>query len=153
MRMGKYRVIHKVNSESYWSEGSWTPLHHHPIYNPRLIRAQNFWWRHLGTLHRKSHLCIPRKEIARLQSQFLHSCVCEQFIIPRIDPHIFLLQKRQIDGWNIQIAHRQTDREWGRTIPFLGIFVLNFRYCVLSVYSMYSRPRLFFVFSIKLPTL
>ncbi len=44
------------------------------------------------TLKRKSHLCIPRKGIVRPQSQFSHSCVCEQFIqyIPRIGPHIFL---------------------------------------------------------------
>jgi hypothetical protein len=32
------------------------------------------------TLLRKSHLCIPRKGIARPQSQFPHSCVCERFI-------------------------------------------------------------------------
>jgi hypothetical protein len=31
----------------------------------------------VNTLYRKSSLCIPRKEIARPQSQFLHSCVCE----------------------------------------------------------------------------
>jgi hypothetical protein len=30
------------------------------------------------TLYRKSNLCIPRKGIARPQSQLLHSCVCEQ---------------------------------------------------------------------------
>jgi len=32
------------------------------------------------TLQRKSHLCIPRKGIARLRSQFPHSCVCKQFL-------------------------------------------------------------------------
>ncbi len=31
------------------------------------------------TLQRKSHLCIPFLGIARLQSQFPHSCVCERF--------------------------------------------------------------------------
>ncbi len=31
-------------------------------------------------LQRKSHLCIPRKVIARPQSQFPHSCVCGRFI-------------------------------------------------------------------------
>jgi hypothetical protein len=29
-------------------------------------------------LQRKSHLCIPRKGIARPQSQFPHACVCER---------------------------------------------------------------------------
>jgi hypothetical protein len=32
------------------------------------------------TLQRKSHLCIPRKGIARPQSKYPHSCVCERFI-------------------------------------------------------------------------
>jgi hypothetical protein len=52
---------------------------------------------HLSTLQRKSHLCTPRKWIARPQSRFPHSCVCERLIfIPRIGPHIFLQQNRQI---------------------------------------------------------
>ncbi len=48
-------------------------------------------------LQRKSHLCIPRKGIARPQSQFPHSCVCERFLqyIPKIGPHIFLQQNRK----------------------------------------------------------
>jgi hypothetical protein len=33
-----------------------------------------------ATLQRKSHLCIPFLGIARPQSQFPHSCVCERFI-------------------------------------------------------------------------
>ncbi len=33
------------------------------------------------TMQRKSHLCILRKWIARPQSQFPHSCVCEQFTV------------------------------------------------------------------------
>ncbi len=32
------------------------------------------------TLQGKFHLCIPFLGIARPQSQFPHSCVCEQFI-------------------------------------------------------------------------
>jgi hypothetical protein len=37
------------------------------------------------------------------QTQFPHSCVCARFIvyIPRISPHIFLQQNRQIDRGNI----------------------------------------------------
>ena len=33
----------------------------------------------LAALQRKSQLCISRKGIARPQSQYPHSCVCEQF--------------------------------------------------------------------------
>jgi hypothetical protein len=57
------------------------------------------------TLQRKSHLhvCILRRGIARPQSQFPHSSICERFIysIHRIGPHIFLQQKSQIDPGNI----------------------------------------------------
>ncbi len=40
-------------------------------------------------LQRKSHLCIPRKGIARPQYQFPHVSVSDRYI-PRIGPHIFL---------------------------------------------------------------
>ncbi len=36
------------------------------------------------TLHGKSHFCIPFRGIARPQSQFPHSCVCERFIYSHI---------------------------------------------------------------------
>jgi hypothetical protein len=55
----------------------------------------------MTTLQRKSHLCIPFLGIARLQSQFPHSCVCERFYVPRIGPHIFLQQNSQTDPGNI----------------------------------------------------
>jgi hypothetical protein len=53
------------------------------------------------TLQRKSHLCIPSLGIARPQSQFPHSCVCEHLYIPRIGPGIWLQQNRQTDPVNI----------------------------------------------------
>jgi hypothetical protein len=45
--------------------------------------------------------------------------------IPRIDPHIFLQQDRQIDPGNIKIAYWHFNcRNWDcvRAIVFLGIF-------------------------------
>jgi hypothetical protein len=45
------------------------------------------------TLQRKSHLCISRKGIARPQSQFSLSCVCDRFIYSQdLGPHIVLHQ-------------------------------------------------------------
>ncbi len=35
----------------------------------------------LTTLYQQSNLCIPGKGIARPQSQFLHSCACEQGLV------------------------------------------------------------------------
>jgi hypothetical protein len=43
----------------------------------------------VSALQRKSYFCIPFLGIARPQSQFPHSWVCEGFNIPRIGPHIF----------------------------------------------------------------
>ena len=91
------------------------------------------------TLQQKSHLCIPRKEIARPQSQFPHSCVCvtvSHLYIPRISPHIFLQQNRQTDFGNIYIAHRHTNVEIGTETPiflFWEYFLSNFRHFVFAV--------------------
>ncbi len=54
-------------------------------------------------LQRKSHLCIPRKGIARPQSQFPHSCICERFIhILPGSVHIFSMQQNRLtDSGNI----------------------------------------------------
>ncbi len=46
--------------------------------------------------------------------------------IPRTGPHIFLQQNRQIDL-------RCGNWDCGRAIPFLEIFVSNFRYCFFAV--------------------
>ncbi len=48
-------------------------------------------------LQRKSHSYIPRKGTAWPQSQFLHSCVSEQFIYFQDPSRIFLQQNRQTD--------------------------------------------------------
>jgi hypothetical protein len=48
------------------------------------------------TLYRESYLCIPRKGIARPQSQFRNSCVCERFIYS---------QDRSVDRWWKYINH------------------------------------------------
>ncbi len=92
-------------------------------------------------LRRKSCLCIHRKGIAQLQSQFSHSCVYERLYITRMGPDIFLQQNRQTHRGNIYIAHRHMNVEnWdcGSTIPFLEIFVSNFLYCVFAMWLILS---------------
>jgi hypothetical protein len=44
---------------------------------------------------------FPRNETAQLRSLFLHSGICELFIIPRIGLPICLQQNRQTDPGNI----------------------------------------------------
>jgi hypothetical protein len=63
------------------------------------------------TLQRKSHLCIPFLGIARPQSLFPHSCVCERFIYSKDRSTYFLQENRQIDRGNVKIAHRHMNVE------------------------------------------
>ncbi len=51
-------------------------------------------------LQLKSHFRIPVLGIARSQSQFPHSCVCEQFIYSQDQSTYFLQQNRQINHGN-----------------------------------------------------
>ncbi len=64
--------------------------------------------------------------------------------IQRICPHIFLQQNRQTDHGNICINRSQThdcgNWDWGRSIPYLGIFVSNFRYLIFAVYVDHIWP-------------
>jgi|LakMenE18May11ns_1017448.scaffolds.fasta_scaffold9346049_1 hypothetical protein len=56
--------------------------------------------------------------------------------LKRIGPPIFLQQNRQTDLWEyINRSQKQECRNWdcGCAVLFLGIFVSNFRYCVLAV--------------------
>jgi hypothetical protein len=64
-------------------------------------------------LQQKSHLFIPLLGIARPQSQFPHSCVCERFMHSQDKSTYFLQQNRQIDLGNIYIAHRLINVEIG----------------------------------------
>jgi hypothetical protein len=53
--------------------------------------------------------------------------------IPRIGPHIFLYQNRQIKSWecvNCSQTHECGNWDYGSAITFLGIFVSDFRNCI-----------------------
>jgi hypothetical protein len=68
-------------------------------------------------LQRIFHLCIPRKGIARPQSQFPHSCVCERFIWSAC-----LFCGRKICGPIVEIYESLTDTWMWK----LGLRPLNF---------------------------
>ncbi len=76
----------------------------HSIFYPAThteVTLKQFKKYSLPTLQGKSHLCIPFLGIARPQSLFPHSCVCEQFIYSQDWSTYFLQQKRQTDPGNI----------------------------------------------------
>ncbi len=83
-----------------------------------------------STLQRKSHLCLPFLEIVLLQSQFPHSCVCEQLYISRIGPYISVQQKAERSWKYINFSQIYECRNWETerynsvletTVSFLGI--------------------------------
>ncbi len=66
------------------------------------------------TQYRKFETNISRKGIARPQSQFPHSCVCEWFIYSHDRSACILLQENMwTDPGNIKIAHRHMSVEIG----------------------------------------
>jgi hypothetical protein len=55
------------------------------------------------TLQRNLDLCIPRKGIARPQSQFPHSCVCER---SHVRSTYFPAAELADRSWEFKFAHR-----------------------------------------------
>jgi hypothetical protein len=73
---------------------------------------------------------FPEKELRSLSPNFHIHVSVSNLYIPRISSHIFLQQNRQTHQGNIQY---KSLTDWGRSYPFLGIFVAKFWYCVFAV--------------------
>jgi hypothetical protein len=91
----------------------------------------------------KTHSCIPRKGIARPQSQFPYSCFRDRFIYSQ-DRNTDFPAAEEADRL-CEYINRSQKHECGVEIrieapasPFLGIFVSNFWYCVLAVWRKFS---------------
>ncbi len=69
--------------------------------------------------YRKLETNIPRKGTARPQSQFPHSCVCEQFIYSHDRFAYSAAGNMWTDLGNIEIDHRHTNVEiWTEAAQF-----------------------------------
>ena len=95
------------------------------------------------TLYEKFETNIPKKGIARPQSQFPHSCVCELFIycIPTIGLPILLQEICGPIPWEyirLWQTHECGNWDWGRAIPFLGIHKRDF-HCSVRFRTVNSR--------------
>jgi hypothetical protein len=118
----------------FCNEGSRRVGYAKPIQNRAECVKQCCWYMEFtAALQRKSHLCVPRKGIARPQSQFSHLCVYDRFIYDQNRSTYFPTAAFADRSWqymNRSQTHECGNSYWGRVIPFLGIFVSNFWYCV-----------------------
>ncbi len=55
---------------------------------------------------------------------------------PNFHIHVSVSAKRSWENIINSQAHECWNWDWGRTIPFLGKFVSNFRYCVFAVWPL-----------------
>jgi hypothetical protein len=87
---------------------------------------------------------FPEKELHGLSLNFHIHVSVSNLYIPRIGPHIFLQQNRQIHRGNTYINPSQTHEcgNWdcGRAIPLVGIFVFEFSALVLCSVHTNKNP-------------
>ncbi len=99
-------------------------------------------WHTAKTQYRKFKTNIPIKGIARPQSQFSHSCVCERFIYSH-DRSAYSAAGKYVDrSWkylNRSQTHECGNWDWGHAVPFLGIHKWDFR-CTVGQQSKPSVP-------------
>jgi hypothetical protein len=81
---------------------------------------------------------FPEKELRGLSPNFHIHVSASDLYFPSFGPPIFHQQNRQTDQGNLSVAHRNMNMNWdcSRAVPFLGIFVSNFRYCVFAVHTL-----------------
>jgi hypothetical protein len=95
-----------------------------------------------STLQGKSHLCIPFLGIARPQSQFPCSCVCEQFIYSQDQFTYFPAAEPPYQSWKyINLSHIYECRNW-ETEHYNSVFEITVTYTIhkweLDIYIGFS---------------
>jgi hypothetical protein len=92
-----------------------------------------------NTLQTRSDYCIPKMKLGGLVPNFhIPVSVCDLHIYSYAQSAYFAAAKKVDRSWEyINRFHTQEcrNRERGRAVSFLGIFVSNFRDSVCSVYG------------------
>ncbi len=104
----------------------------------QIVEWRLCWYNVCSALQRQFCFYISFLGIARPQPQFPHSCVCERFIYSQDrSTYSFFSSRKGRPNVGIYIIRSQTHEcwnwDWGPDIPFLGIFVSNFRHFVFAV--------------------
>jgi hypothetical protein len=116
-----YNDFEEISKKSKWKMAM-TSVHHMLFFLSLTTTLQIYF-----------DFCIPRRGTARPLSQFPHSCVCERFIYSH-DRSTYFPAAEYADGsWEYIIAHRNMRVGTGTVVPFLGIYVSNFRYSIFAV--------------------
>ncbi len=76
--------------------------------------------------YRKFETYIPRKGIARPQSQFLHSCVCERLVYSHDRSAYSAAGNMWTNPGNCSQTHECGNWDWGRAIPRKGNTEMGF---------------------------
>jgi hypothetical protein len=109
----KCKDCNMVPMVTYGCNGYYMVLHW-----KRHKETTGFYCAHCADVHctaknqyRKCETNIPRKVIARPQSQFPHSCICKRFIYSHNRSACSAAGNMGNDPWNIQITHRHMNLE------------------------------------------
>ncbi len=118
----EYRTIHILsNSGQFGLHG--THLIKTDFYQGCIVHCKEIWI-----------VVFPDKELRGLSHNFLiHVCLWAIYIFPR-SAHLFSYSRtgrdRSEEYINCTWRHECKNWDCSRAVPFLGIFVSNFRYCV-----------------------
>jgi hypothetical protein len=97
----------------------------------------------IATLQGKSHLCIPFLGIARPQSQFPHSCVCERFIYSQDRSTYFPAAEQADQSWKYKNLSQiyecgNWETESYNSVLEITVSILGIHKCEPEIYIGFS---------------
>ncbi len=91
------------------------------------------------TLQPKSHLCVPFLGIVRPQSQFPHSCVCEQSIYSQDRSSYLAAAKKTARSWKyINLSQIYQCRYWETELYNFVLKIRRLHQCIVSFLGLHK---------------